>query len=129
MKNESLDKIAKKVLDNTKIDIPKDYSFDPITILMIISIILTLIRIIQECRKKRTLIKNKTESANLMKRDIQEIVLKDSWFNRRRLQRVIKQHLSKDQFKVYNTALQDSIMDVGINLTDDEVYTLMENIQ
>ena len=123
-KNIALEKIAKKVITNTKVN-NKDYSIDPITIIMVIGIILTLIRIIQECKKNRKLL-NKTEYAASMKRDIQDLALKDSWLNRLRLQRIIKQNLSKDQYKVYNKPLQNSIMETGVNLTEDEVYTLTE---
>jgi hypothetical protein len=124
-KNLALEKIGKKVLNK----LPKNednYGIDPLTIIIVIGVILSLIRIIQECRKKRTLLKDKHERASLLKKDIQEIVLKDSWFNNLRLNRILKQHLSKDQYKVYAKELKNSIMEVGVNLTEDETYTLME---
>lgn len=125
-KNNSLDKIAKKVIDNMKLPKDQEYGIDPLTIIIVIGIILSLIRVIQECRKNRKLLKNKQESASIMKKEIQEVILKDSWLNRLRLQRIIKKDLTKDQYKVYGKSLQNSIMETGINLTDDEVYTLME---
>jgi len=125
-KNLALEKIAKKVINNMKLEKDKDYGIDPLTIILVISVILTLIRVIQECRKNRKLLKDKNESASLMKKDIQEVVLKDSWLNRMRLQRILKQNLTKDQYKAYGKSLQNSIMETGINLTEDEVYTLME---
>lgn len=96
------------------------------SIIIVIGVLLSLIRVIQECRKKRSLLKNKNELALVMKRDIQELVLKDSWFNNYRLKRILKQHLSKDQYKIYGSQLQNSIMEVGINLTEEEICTLME---
>jgi hypothetical protein len=125
-KNTNLDKIAKKVISNMRLEKDKDYGIDPITIILVISVILTLIRVIQECRKNRKLLKNKTAAASLMKQDIVDLVLKDSWLNRLRLQRIIKQNLTKDQYRAYGKDLQNSIMETGINLTEDEVYTLME---
>ena len=125
-KNNALEKIAQKVIDNMKLSKDKDYGIDPITIIIVIGVILSLIRVIQECRANRKLLKNKTEAASLMKKDIQEVILKDSWLNRLRLQRIIKKNLSKDQYKAYGKELQNSIMETGINLTEDEVYTLME---
>jgi hypothetical protein len=124
-KNLALEKIGKKVLNK----LPKNedsYGIDPLTIIIVIGVILSLIRIIQECRKKRTLLKDKHERASLLKKDIQEIVLKDSWLNNLRLNRILRQHLSKDQYKVYGKELKNSIMEVGVNLTQDETYTLME---
>jgi hypothetical protein len=121
--NKKLNPIAKKVLNK----LPKEnYGIDPITIIIIIGVLLSLIRVIQECRKKRTLLKNKHELAGLLKKDIQDLVMKDSWLNNLRLKRMIRQHLSKEQYKTYGLKLQESIMEVGINLTEDEIYTLME---
>jgi len=124
--NPALEKIAKKVIDNMKLSKNEDYGIDPITIILVISVILTLIRVLQECRTNRKLLKNKIEAASIMKKDIQEVILKDSWLNRIRLQRVLKKNLSKDQYKAYGKQLQNSIMETGINLTEDEVYSLME---
>jgi|688.fasta_scaffold465994_1 hypothetical protein len=125
-KNTALDKIAKKVIDNMKLTNDKDYGIDPITIIIVIGVILSLIRVIQECRANRKLVKNKQEIASMMKKEIQEVILKNTWLNRLRLQRIIKKNITKDQYKIYGKALQNSIMETGINLTDDEVYTLME---
>ena len=124
--NPELEKIAKKVIDNMKLSKDEDYGIDPITIIIVIGVILSLIRVIQECRNNRKLLKNKIEAASIMKKDIQEVILKDSWLNRIRLQRVLKKNLTKDQYKTYGKQLQNSIMETGINLTEDEVYTLME---
>lgn len=127
-KNVALEKIGKKVIANMKLEKDKEYGIDPITIIIVIGVILSLIRVIQECRKNRKLLKDKVESAALMKKDIQEIVLKDSWLNRLRLQRIIRHNISKDQYKAYGKSLQNSIMETGINLTEDEVCTLMDEV-
>lgn len=125
-KNTALEKIAKKVLNNMELPKEENYGIDPLTIIIVISVILSLIRVIQECRKNRKLIKDKNEYASIMKTDIQDAILKDSWLNRLRLQRIIKQNLTKEQYRAYGKTLQHSIMATGINLTEDEVYTLME---
>jgi hypothetical protein len=126
-KNLALEKIGKKVLNK----LPKNednYGIDPLTLIIVIGIILSLIRVIQECRKKRTLLKDKNERVSLLKKDIQEVILKDSWLNNLRLNKILKQHLSRDQYKVYGKELKNSIMEVGVNLTEDETYTLMEAV-
>lgn len=124
--NKALEKIAKKVLNNMELPKDKEYGIDPITIIIVISIIVNVIRVIQECKKNRKLVNDKNEYASIMKREIQDVILKDSWLNRLRLQRIIKQNLTKDQYKAYGKALQYSIMGTGINLTEDEIYTLTE---
>lgn len=128
MKNSkpTLNKIAKKVISNMRLDKNEDYGIDPITIIIVIGVILSLIRVIQECRSNRKLIQDSCEAAHIMKKDIQDIVLKNTWLNRLRLQKIIKQHLTKDQCRVYSKKLQHSIMETGINLTDEEVRILME---
>lgn len=124
-KNLALEKIGKKVL--TKLPHKEDnHGIDPLTIIIVIGVLLSLIRVVQECKKKRTLLKNKHDQATLLKKDIQDIILKDSWLNNLRLKRIIKQNITKDQYKVYGKDLQHSIMETGVNLTEDEVYTLME---
>jgi len=126
-KNNKLDKVAKKVLDNMKVEENPNYGFiDPITIILIISVILTLIRVIQECKKNRRMMRDKTAQANLLQKDIQDLVLKDTWLNRLRLQRIIKQNISKEQYKAYGKDFQISLMEVGINLTEEESRTLLE---
>lgn len=125
-KNVEVEKIAKKVIKNMKLDKNKDYGIDPITIILVIGIILSLIRVIQECRANRKLIKDKLKLAQTMQQDIENLVLKDSWLNRLKLKRIIKQNINKEQYKVYGHALQNSIMETGINLTEDEVCTLVE---
>lgn len=126
-KNTKLEKIAQKVLVGMDVENNPKYGFvDPITIILIISITLTLIRVIQECRKNRSLIKDKRAQASVLQKDIQDISLRDTWINRLRLQRIIKQKLTKDQYKVYGLDLQRSLMTVGVNLTEEEAVTLME---
>lgn len=124
-KNLALEKIGKKVL--TKLPKTDDnHGIDPLTIIIVIGVLLSLIRVVQECKKKRTLLKDKHDQATLLKKDIQDIILKDSWLNNLRLKRIIKQNITKDQYKIYGKDLQHSIMETGVNLTEDEVYTLME---
>lgn len=126
-KNNKLNQIAQKILDGVNMENNPQYGFiDPLTIILIISVTLTLIRVIQECRKNRLFIKDKNTRANILQKDIQDIALKDSWLNRLRLQRIIRKNLTKDQYKAYGADLQRSLMEVGVNLTEDEAYTLME---
>jgi ABC-type Fe3+ transport system substrate-binding protein len=125
-KDTIINKIAKNILNNLETKDAKEYGIDPITIIIIIGVILSLIRVIQECRSKRNLIRDKKQVAYLLQKDIQEIILKDSWINRYRLQKIIKSHLNKQQYKLYGKSLQDSIIETGINLTEQEVYALME---
>jgi hypothetical protein len=124
--NKKVESIAQKVLDKLPSKTTENCGFDPLTIILIISVLLTLVRVIQECRKKRTLLKDKREYASCVKRDIQDLVLKDSWLNNLRLNKILKKNLDSKQYKAYAQDLKQAIMDVGVNLTEDELINLME---
>ena len=53
--NQKLKAIAIKVLEKSRVPKEDNYGFAIVTILMIISIILTCVRILQECNKKESL--------------------------------------------------------------------------
>lgn len=115
--NTEIEKLAQKVLDNMGCEGEEEYGVDPITIILVISVILTLVRVIQECRKKR-----------VSRADLVEIVNNDSWLNRWRVQRVLKKELSANQYKKYGKRLQQSLKDVAVSLKDEQVTQLMENV-
>lgn len=119
-----LENLAKKVINKANIK-NETYGIDPITIILVISVILTLIRVIQECRKKRTLDDKMSEALNL-RHTIVNLSIKNNWLNNYRLNKILKQHLSKKQYQQYGVSLKNAIMEVGKNLNDDESLTLLE---
>ena len=119
-----LENLAKKVINKANIK-NETYGIDPITIILVISVILTLIRVIQECRKKRTLDDKMSEALNL-RHTIVNLSIKNNWLNNYRLNKILKQHLSKKQHQQYGVSLKNAIMEVGKNLNDDESLTLLE---
>ena len=122
-----LEAIAAKVLQKmNKSDIPSDQYGSVIAIIMVIGVILTLVRIIQECNHTKLLKFNTQEKAKLMHNEIQGICIKRSLINKWRLSRIIKQKLSPDDYKLYGAKLRDAIMDTGPELTEDETYALVE---
>jgi hypothetical protein len=108
--------------------IPEDEKFGSImAILMIISITLTLIRILQECNKnKKTDQLSATDKYNLYGSEIKSYSIKRGWFTKLRIKKVIRKQMSSDQYKKYGSALLDSVLNTGENLKDDEVITLVE---
>lgn len=100
---------------------------DPITILIILSVILTFIRILQECDMwDKINPRTKDQRTHLMQEKIRSFSMKRSWFNRLRMNRVMKKHLTKEQYDYYGESLRESIMDVGVNATEEETIALME---
>lgn len=123
--NPELETIGKKVLQQS--NIPEDQKFGSvIAILMVISIILTTIRVLQECNKNKTVNMASTDKLNVYANDIRSYSRKRGWFTRMRIKRIIKKQLSSDDFNKYGIKLTESLLDVGENLKDDEVSTLME---
>jgi hypothetical protein len=129
--NEKLEQIAIKVMNKMNIDnnsqgIYKKNSQSIILILMIVGIILSLVRIIQECNKKKLLGLNRDKQNKVMQQAIGDICIKKNMINQWRLNRIIKQKLSPEDYKAYGAELKKSIMETGPELTEEEITTLVE---
>jgi hypothetical protein len=124
--NEKLKTLAEKIRKLS--NIPEEETFGSvIAILMIISITLTLIRVLQECNKNK-LSQNYTaqDKYNLYGSEIRSYSMKRGWFTKMRLKKLIRQKMSKDQYSKYGLPLLNAMLDTGENLKDDEVVTLVE---
>jgi hypothetical protein len=124
--NTKLNDIAKKIL--TKANVPEEETFGSvIAILMIISITLTVIRVIQECNKNK-LPNNYTaeDKYNLYGAEIKSYSIKRGWFTKMRLKKLIRQKMSKEQYAKYGFPLLSAFLDTGENLKEDEIITLVE---
>ncbi len=129
--NEKLEQIAIKVMNKMNIDnnsqgLYKKNSQSIILILMIVGIILSLVRIIQECNKKKLLGLNRDKQNKVMQQAIGDICIKKNMINQWRLNRIIKQKLSPEDYKTYGAELKKSIMETGPELTEEEITTLVE---
>lgn len=125
MENEKLKAIAAKVLKQA--NIPNEEKFGSvIAILMMISIILTVIRVLQECNKNKT--KNMTTSDKyaIYGENIRTFSKKRGWFTRLRIKRLVRQELTKEEYNKYGIKITEALLDIGENLKDDEVVTLVE---
>ena len=126
MNNEELKTIASKVLN--KAGIPQEEKFGSvIAILMIISIILTIIRVLQECNKnKLTGDYTAQDKYNVYGSSIKEYSFRRGTFTKLRIKRILRRELSKEQYEKYGMQLLNAILDTGANLKDDEIITLVE---
>ena len=120
-----LESIANKVASSMSVK-PSEEHGSIILLLMIISITLTLVRVIQGCNKSKLFGLNGKEQARTLNREMKTLSIKRSWLNQLRLNRIIKNQLSKEDYKAYGSSLKTAIMDVGSNLTDEESQTLVE---
>ena len=129
--NEKLEQIAIKVMNKMSLDhsddkLYKQNSQSIILILMIIGIVLSLIRVIQECNKKKLVGLNRRNQAEVMQKAVGDICIKRNMVNQWRLNRIIKQKLSPEDYKTYGAELKKSIMETGPELTEEEIITLVE---
>lgn len=123
--NTKLNQIAGKVLKQS--NIPDDQKFGSvIAILMMISIILTVIRVLQECNKNKTKDMTASDKCSVYAENIRSYSKKRGWFTRMRIKRIVRQQLSSEDYHKYGIKITESLLDVGENLKDDEVSTLME---
>lgn len=122
-----LKNIALKVLEKSSLPKNDNYSFDPLTILMIISVILTCIRILQECNKNKL---NKDcasqEKYSLYGQQVKEYSLRRGWFTKMRIKKILRREMKPDDYNKYSLSIVNSLLDNGETLTDEEIQTLVE---
>lgn len=125
MPNDKLNKIAQKVID--KVNPQNNENFGAIiTILMVISIILTVIRVLQECNKSKLSSFTGRDKQAYFAEQIKTTVIKRSWFSKMMLKKAIRKELGRDTYKQYGVELMNAILDTGEELKDDELITLAE---
>lgn len=125
--NEDLNNISKKVL--MQANIPEDQKFGSvIAILMVISIILTLVRVLQECNKnKLSSLSSSKDKYTLYGEEIRNYSIRKGWFAKMRIKKVLRKELSKEDYVLYSNKLLNSILNTGENLKDEEIITLVES--
>jgi hypothetical protein len=127
MNNEDLKNIAQKVIDKipNKDQDPEKFG-SVIAILMVISIILTVVRVIQECEKSKIKLFNRQQKYTYFGEQIRTLTMKRSWFTRMTIKKTIRRELSREDYKEYGGYLMNAILDTGENLTEHEIKTLVE---
>ena len=123
--SEKLRSIAQKVINNA--GFTNDGNFGSVIIILtIISIILTTIRVLQECNKNKLLGMSKEEKYAKYGSDIKEFSSKRGWFTRMRIKKIIRKEFKKEDYEKYGLKLTEAILNIGETLTDDEIKTLVE---
>lgn len=124
--NENLKRISTKILQRA--GVPNEEIFGSvIAVLMVISIILTLIRVLQECNKNKLGdLYTAQDKYNLYGGEIKDYSIKRGWFTKMRIKKLLRKELTKEQYEKYGLRLVNSILDAGENLTQNDVITLVE---
>lgn len=126
MNDAQLKHIGSKVL--AKAGIPEEEKFGSIiAILMIISIILTVIRVLQECNKNKLSGEYSAQDKyNLYGQEIKEYSMRRGWFTKMRIKKILRRELSKEQYEKYSLALVNALLETGENLNNEEISCLVE---
>lgn len=125
--NEKLKAIAIKILEKSNTPKEDSYGFAIVTILMIISIVLTCVRILQECNKNK-LSANCTmqDKYNLYGEQIKLFSEKRGWFTKMRIKKILRKEMSREDYNKYSFSILNALLETGEVLTDEEVITLVE---
>jgi hypothetical protein len=126
MNDIKLRAIGSKVLAKT--NIPENEKFGSvIAILMVISIILTIIRVLQECNKNK-LSANCTAADKyaLYGEEIKEYSIRRGWFTKMRIKKILRKNLDQEQYAKYSLSLLSALLDTGENLNTEEISCLVE---
>jgi len=125
MDRQKLKLIAEKIL--SMIPNPPESFGSVIAVLMIISVILTLVRIIQECRKSKLQNFGTTQDlCTYMTSEINDLSFEKTWFTKRTVKKLLKKELSEDDYRKYGIPLMNAILTYGTIITTEETLTLME---
>ena len=121
-----INELSEKVMENSKI--PKDEKFGSVLIaIMVIGIIVNVIRVIQECEEDKKNLYNKTEYAGFIKNRIIEMSNRRSFMSTMKLKRILRKNLDKEVYDKYKTQLVNGLFKTGTELTENEIYTLLEH--
>lgn len=125
--DDKLKNLAEKI--RRVANIPQEENFGSvIAILMIISIILTLVRVLQECNKSKfSTSSSKKDKYNLYGTEMRQYSSRRGWFTKMRIKKILRQKMSREQYNKYSLPLLEALLSTGENLTDDDVVTLVEN--
>jgi hypothetical protein len=126
--NEKLKAIAIKILG--KSTVPKDevYGFAIVTILMMISIVLTCVRILQECNKNKLTSQSTAQDKYAMYGEqLHTFSERRGWFTKMRIKKILRREMKKEDYDKYSLSILNALLEIGEILTDDEIKTLVEN--
>lgn len=127
VENDKLKTIALKVLSKTNMPSDEVYGFAVITILMVISLILTSVRILQECNKnKLSSTCSIDDKCGLYEEQIHTFSNRRGWFTKMRLKKILRKELSPEDYSKYSLSIINALLETGETLTKDDIQVLVE---
>jgi hypothetical protein len=125
--DDKLKAIATKILEKSNVPKEDNYGFAIVTILMIISIILTCVRILQECNKNKLTSQSTAEDKySMYGEQLHTFSERRGWFTKMRIKKILRREMKKEDYEKYSLSILNSLLETGEILTEDEVQTLVE---
>jgi hypothetical protein len=125
--NEQLKAIAIKILSKSNVPKQDNYGFAMVTVLMIISIVLTCVRILQECNKNKLTAQATAEDKYAMYGEqLHTFSERRGWFTKMRIKKILRREMKKEDYEKYSLSILNALLETGETLTDDEITTLVE---
>lgn len=120
---EKLKEIASRILEKANYqsddNVETDEHGSVIAIIMVISTMLTLIRIIQECNRN----KDKMFYANR----VRDFSVRRGWFTKMKIKRVLRRELTPEDYKKNAASLVNAILDEAATIKEEDLITLLES--
>jgi hypothetical protein len=124
MSDQTIENIAQDIV-NSSCKKSSNYG-NPLMIIMMIGIILNLIRVIQECNSKELSKMTQDKKEEFMQSRIKELCTKRTWFNKLRMRRIIKNHMSIKEYKQNQEEIVNGVLNKGLTITKQQVSKMME---
>lgn len=125
--SEKLKAIAIKILNKSNIKKEDNYGFAIVTILMTISIVLTCIRIMQECNKNTLSTESSLDDkCAVYGEQIRTFSGRRGWFTKMRIKKILRKEMNIEDYHKHSLSILNALLDTGENLTQEEVQTLVE---
>jgi hypothetical protein len=125
--DDKLKAIATKILEKSNVPKEDNYGFAIVTVLMIISIILTCVRILQECNKnKLTSQSTAQDKYSMYGEQLHTFSERRGWFTKMRIKKILRREMKKEDYEKYSLSILNALLETGEILTEDEVQTLVE---
>ena len=121
---EKLKAIATSILEkanyhSTDVSGEDDEHGSVIAVIMIISTLLTLIRIVQECSKN----KDRMFYAN----KIRDISVLRGWYTKMRIKRILRRELKPEDYRKNAASLVNAILDEAAQIKEEDLITILES--
>jgi hypothetical protein len=125
MNDQKLKEIAKNIIKAAGLDQEEKFG-SVVLVLMMISIILSCIRVIQECNKNKLVASDKNAKSVFYGDQVKTLSANRNWFTKMRIKKIIRKELSPEDYRKYSNQIMEAILNYGENAKEEEIYTLVE---